>query len=299
MDGRVQKLHFSGMQHADAPIPAFGLYGDQGLFPDLLHCERIIDRAGRHDWRISPHRHGVLHQFFLLDGPGAEVTLDGAARTIGAATLLSVPRFCVHWFRFPAGQRGHVLSVLPDTLPDLFGPDAAHPGALSRPLSCGATDDVRAAFASIRAELTGNLPLRDALLKARVVEIAATLLRATEAEGDPPGDRRAVRIMRKFEAALRAADPARPRIEEVAARIGVSSEHLGRVCRRLTGLSPGRFAEDRVMAEARRQLAYTRQPISGIARSLGFDDPAYFSRAFRRHAGETPRDYRARRAETS
>jgi hypothetical protein len=31
-----------------------------------------------------------------------------------------------------------------------------------------------------------------------------------------------------------------------------------------------------------------------VGYQLGFEDPAYFSRAFRRHLGESPRDYRAR-----
>jgi len=35
--------------------------------------------------------------------------------------------------------------------------------------------------------------------------------------------------------------------------------------------------------------------VASIAYELGFQDPAYFSRAFKRHAGITPKEYRERR----
>jgi AraC family transcriptional activator of pobA len=47
------------------------------------------------------------------------------------------------------------------------------------------------------------------------------------------------------------------------------------------------------MREACRMLAYTRQPVAQIGYGLGFDDPSYFSRAFRRAMGVAPAAYRA------
>ena len=50
---------------------------------------------------------------------------------------------------------------------------------------------------------------------------------------------------------------------------------------------------ERLLAEARRQLSYTDRTISTIAYDLGFEDPAYFSRFFRRGAGVPPAGWRA------
>jgi AraC family transcriptional activator of pobA len=52
--------------------------------------------------------------------------------------------------------------------------------------------------------------------------------------------------------------------------------------------------EARLMREARRQLAYTSLPVSTIAYTLGFGDPAYFSRVFGRVEGLSPRAFRER-----
>jgi AraC family transcriptional activator of pobA len=44
--------------------------------------------------------------------------------------------------------------------------------------------------------------------------------------------------------------------------------------------------------EAQRSLAYTRMSVAEVGYTLGFEDPAYFSRAFRRHYGQSPSEYR-------
>jgi AraC family transcriptional activator of pobA len=47
-----------------------------------------------------------------------------------------------------------------------------------------------------------------------------------------------------------------------------------------------------MLEAARRDLVFTPTPIQGIAYSLGFSDPAYFNRFFRRQTGTTPGAYR-------
>ena len=48
------------------------------------------------------------------------------------------------------------------------------------------------------------------------------------------------------------------------------------------------------MREARRQLAYTSLQVASIAYTLGYADPAHFSRAFSRVEGLSPRAFRER-----
>lgn len=50
----------------------------------------------------------------------------------------------------------------------------------------------------------------------------------------------------------------------------------------------------RIVLEAKRDLIYTSLTINQLADSLGFADPAYFSRFFRRMTGLSPRDFRRR-----
>jgi len=48
----------------------------------------------------------------------------------------------------------------------------------------------------------------------------------------------------------------------------------------------------RLLLEAKRELVYTSMTISQISDQLGFSEPAYFSRFFKRMTGQSPKDFR-------
>ena len=74
--------------------------------------------------------------------------------------------------------------------------------------------------------------------------------------------------------------------------LGVTPDHLGRTCRATSGLGALDLLHERMLLEARRMLAYTPVPVTGVAQQLGFEDPGYFSRFFTRRAGLSPSAYR-------
>jgi AraC-like DNA-binding protein len=49
---------------------------------------------------------------------------------------------------------------------------------------------------------------------------------------------------------------------------------------------------DRVLLEAKRLLMYTGKSVTDISGELGFEDPAHFSRFFKKQAGLTAMDFR-------
>jgi AraC family transcriptional regulator, transcriptional activator of pobA len=60
----------------------------------------------------------------------------------------------------------------------------------------------------------------------------------------------------------------------------------------VTGRTTKEMVTDRVMLEAPRLLRFTDLSIGEIAFRAGFDDPMYFSRAFKRHHRQPPTAYR-------
>jgi AraC-like DNA-binding protein len=59
-----------------------------------------------------------------------------------------------------------------------------------------------------------------------------------------------------------------------------------------TGMSPQAWAVHARMARARELLIACDRPVADIASELGYDDPAFFGRQFRRHAGRSPAAWR-------
>jgi AraC family transcriptional activator of pobA len=83
-----------------------------------------------------------------------------------------------------------------------------------------------------------------------------------------------------------------PRVLDLSAELGITSTQLNRLCRSTLGRPALGVLHDRLILEAQRQLAYTRQSVKRIALDLGFTDAGYFSRFFQRHCGLSPSDWR-------
>jgi AraC-like DNA-binding protein len=82
-------------------------------------------------------------------------------------------------------------------------------------------------------------------------------------------------------------------VAERAARLGVEPWQLRRVVRRSAGCTPSEFVHRTRVNHAKTLLAETDLTMTEIARSVGFGDPAYFSRQFRASVGVSPSAFRA------
>lgn len=83
------------------------------------------------------------------------------------------------------------------------------------------------------------------------------------------------------------------RVEQLAARIGLSASQAQRVFQAQVGIPLYRYVLDRKIAIACQLLRETGMPVREIAAYLSFDDEFYFSGLFRRKVGMSPSQYRA------
>ncbi len=81
---------------------------------------------------------------------------------------------------------------------------------------------------------------------------------------------------------------------ELARRLGASPAHVSRSFTRCTGRPPLSYLEQLRLQRAAASLLHTDQPISAIAAGLGWLDPNYFARRFRRQFGISAGAYRQR-----
>lgn len=86
------------------------------------------------------------------------------------------------------------------------------------------------------------------------------------------------------------------RLEELASVAGMSASHYSALFRQQHGFPPGDFFLRLRIQRACQLLATTQAPIRAIAVEVGFADPFYFTRYFRRVMGLSPRDYRKKPA---
>ncbi|TJY44483.1 AraC family transcriptional regulator [Cohnella pontilimi] len=80
-------------------------------------------------------------------------------------------------------------------------------------------------------------------------------------------------------------------IAEMAKELGYHRTHLSKLFRKDMGMSPVRYLQKIRMERAKLLL---REPLTveQVAASVGYADPLYFSKAFKRWVGRTPTDFR-------
>ncbi len=82
-----------------------------------------------------------------------------------------------------------------------------------------------------------------------------------------------------------------PGVREAALATGMSVRTFQRQLAEM-GLTYSELVDEVRFAEARRRLAEPGKRIKRVAAEVGFSEPASFTRAFRRWAGLSPREYR-------
>lgn len=81
-------------------------------------------------------------------------------------------------------------------------------------------------------------------------------------------------------------------MRDVASAVGMSPAHLTTTVRRKTGRTVQEWIAERRMAQARRLLVQTDLTVAEIGRRVGYPDPVYFARSFRRAHDTTPLRWR-------
>lgn len=286
------------MKEAEFPpaIPVFKLYG-AGLdwpTPDLLHCESIADRSRLHDWEIRPHRHADLTQLLYVRRGWAEIEMEGVRTRIDEAAVQVVPPLCIHGFRFSERVEGHVLTLANPLLAQLeAGLDGQHGALRSAGLHRAGKDRryLNTLFGAIDREYRTPAPARDLLLKSLVGVLAVwvgrqMLVRQTERPS------RAQELLAAFTSMVEAEFSQQRSVEDYAARLDITPAYLNTLARRFTGHTAQGVLHRRLLLEAKRQLIYTAMTASQISDDLGFSEPAYFSRFFKRLTGQSPTEFR-------
>jgi len=290
----------SGSKQARRPdIPVFKLYGEGGEWrtPDLLHCESIPERSRLHDWEIRRHRHGDLAQILYVRKGVAQLDVEGEQIRVEEPMIVVVPPMCVHGFRFSPEVDGFVITVAAPLIAWLREHSDARQRVLQHP-GCHAVGDdqpwLDALCTTLNHEYANAAPSRDLLLRSLVSALAVWVSRRDQ-EHHVVGERteRGQIYLSSFSKLVEKHYREHLPVSQYAAWLGVTPVYLNTVCQRLAQQSALAVVHQRVLLEARRNLIYTTLNVSQIAHLLGFSEPAYFTRFFKRLTGQTPNQFRS------
>jgi AraC-like DNA-binding protein len=214
--------------------------------------------------------------------------LEGTQHRIGSSTALVVPRGIPHaygasgtnpWTIWWCHLRGTDLTELVEEI----GASGSRPVVPIRRLdrAVALLDEIVTTLERDHspASLTGAAGAAWKLLTQIVVD------RAMPAPGDPL-QRAMAYLAERLDSTVRVAD--------LASLVGVSPSHLSALFRHATGGGVLAHHTALRMAQARSLLDTTDATVANIAREVGYPDPFYFSRHFKRMHEASPTEYRNR-----
>lgn len=82
-----------------------------------------------------------------------------------------------------------------------------------------------------------------------------------------------------------------PSMSTIAEKLALTTNSLYRLVKDYTGTSPKDFFTNRLMMEAQRKLRYSNLSVKELAYDLGFNDPDYFSRLFKKSTGKSVSEF--------
>lgn len=279
----------------------YNLYGEEGnsLLPDFVHCETIESRSKAYNWEIKPHVHSQLYQIFLIETGEGYLLLDKKECLFQAPCIITMPTHHLHGFRYNMPTDGCVLTLSESYLETVFQTSPKALIALNQVHLISVADN-QATFEhlihlahNLQRELYEDFMEKQLALQAYLSLILVEVRRFSKphTEGGT-NDNRQLQYFQYFQKNIKKSLSAVKTVAEYAQELNITPVHLNRICQSVAQKSASQIAEAYIINEAKKYLAHTSYSITEISYMLDFNDPAYFSRLFKKHLGVSPKMFR-------
>lgn len=279
-----------------------GIYGEESipLIRDTIHVTRFDRVAENYRGDIKPHIHNNLHQIFVVEEGSLILLFNDDRYTAVSKSYLSIPKNTLHGFYIDESTKGWLITLSEsvfERLTPLLNSEV-HPTDEVHVVQFDLNDlllaDLYNTIHRCVFEFNNVLPEKETALEHLVGLLLVGLHRI-------PNERKQIlktqdtgykTYYRRFMQLIREKYAFNTPMDYYATNLSITTGHLNRVCKSISGSSPKALIIDYFIAEAKRTLQQEKRSIAEIAYTLGFDDPGYFTRLFRQKTGQTPKEYR-------
>jgi len=295
----LQKNHVS---NSPSPVlaPTFSLYGEAqtSVSPEFIHIEEISARSAARNWQIESHTHEGLLQFLFVFSGTARIQLDGSERDYESPLAVVIPPRVIHAFKFLPQTEGYVLTLDADGLAGQ-SEEASRMFSVLRTeadiIGLNRTDQSIQRFRSLleqidiefRAPGVASTRFFVWLIRALLLLLVRERLRSEQESNDHAAD-----LTDQFRTLLEAHFTEHWPVQDYARQLNLTESRLNRLCQHRFQQTAFGLIQSRLLLEARRKLVYTGTSISQLSYELGFTDPAYFCRFFKKLTGYAPSRFR-------
>ena len=247
-----------------------------------------------------PHRHEFYHIVWVESGSGHHI-IDSIRYEVRPNTLFFMAPGQIHDFALSEDTVGHAISFSSEFF--AFKVQNRHsqteipvydferiPNTVY--MSDAQAQDLHRVLDGINAEYQGEEAGYEDVIWSY---LRVLLIKSARLGGDAVTEvnsSRSVLLSRRFKSLLEKHFTTIHDVARYACPLNVTERALNDATRQALGSTAAKLIRERVMLEAKRLLLHSEVNVAEIATQLAFDDPAYFSRCFRKHTGRSPIDFR-------
>lgn len=107
-------------------------------------------------------------------------------------------------------------------------------------------------------------------------------------------DSRTANLEQQFQILLKRNYKTWKRPSQYASFMSISVSHLNDTVNKITGYNVSQHIQRHLILEAKRYLFFSKKNVKEICYELGFEDPVYFNKLFKKVAGVTPMQFRSK-----
>lgn len=276
-------------------IRNFAEYKEQGIL-----ASRFARYAKIHKHLHTVHRHSFYHLVFFTEGSGSQF-IDFKKYPVHAGMIYFMIPGQVHSWNFDDEPDGYIVNFSKE----YFNSFLHNPTYLERfsflngnteqqVLTIPETirDQIAKLFEEILEEGVVKQAFDNDLVRALLLQIFIKVERLNNSEKQNTSDSYNHTLFRNFQLliAKRYKDLKLPK--DYAKLLYITPNHLNALCKDIIRLSAGELIRAQVILESKRLLINLNLSVAEIAEVLGFTDPSYFVKFFKKHEGTTPDKFR-------
>jgi AraC family 4-hydroxyphenylacetate 3-monooxygenase operon regulatory protein len=303
MKNKIQLLNVDNDDYI--PNIDLGQAYDQRYIDTEIHYESLEKLANFFGRNMPVHHHDRFYQLHVILTGTIHVNLDEKSYVVQAPMFFLTPPTVPHAFILDDNAKGHVITVRQQIVWELMesmmatGWNKGHfmlsPLCVSLiPKDNKDADHLIELLSLMARENQQSGVKQNFALKAILQLILIDILRLADQKQPQQKTRKEdVRIFHLFNQLIEYHYKEHLTLSQYSEKMSITEARLNEICRRLAGLPSKRLIMDRLIQEARRLLSFSSISITEIGYELGFKDPAYFARFFRKNAGVTASNYRS------
>lgn len=279
----MKLLRYPPVRYELAPPGSFGI---QAARLDSNYAQ------GKHELGV-PHSDAYFVLLVLTKG-AVRLQLDFVDTHLMAPALLLMQPGQVHYLTHAHDPQGYVVSFYPTQVTAELGQVLAQQ-LVTIPSFAGGTVPALLAAADLLTLILVGPPDAYRLLAAQaalttLLTLCVSLVDQAAASLGPPPRPAALEQQFRRLVQLRYKEWKKP--APYAQQLHLTPAYLNQVLQATTGQAASTHLQQRVVLEAKRLLAFTELSVQAISAELGYDDPNYFTRLFRKLVQQSPREFR-------